>query len=146
MKTCTTCLHLKPPDDFPPDRRARDGKQSKCRGCINSWMKTHYRNKPAEHMLRRAKARAVSMGIEFSLTLADILPLPAVCPIFGEPLRLTTGPQDPWAHSLDRVDNTRGYVKGNVAVMSYRANRLKNDGTARDHEVIAVWMRSKGAA
>lgn len=39
------------------------------------------------------------------------------------------------------MDNEKGYVPGNVVVMSYRANRLKNDGTAEEHEIIAAWMR-----
>lgn len=33
-------------------------------------------------------------------------------------------------------------MRGNVIVMSYKANRLKNDGTADEHEAIAKWMRS----
>lgn len=33
-----------------------------------------------------------------------------------------------------------GYVPSNVIVMSYLANRLKNDGTAAQHARIAQWM------
>lgn len=144
-KCCTTCKQDKPLDDFPPDRRAKDGKQSKCRACINDWIKNHYRQKPAEHMLRRARARATNAGFEFSITLEDILPLPEKCPVFGVTLRTGFMNQDPWAYSLDRVDNTKGYISGNVVVMSYKANRLKNDGTAEEHEIIAAWMRSQAA-
>src|SRR3546814_14524029 len=61
------------------------------------------------------------------------------------PLRLAAKPQDPWAYSLDRIDNTKGYVRGNVAVMSYKANRLQNEGTAEEHEIIAAWMRKQTA-
>lgn len=143
LKNCAGCGEAKPLDAYPPDRRAKDGKQSRCRICVNLWMKTHYHKHPAENMLRRAKSRAASAGFEFNLTVGDILPLPEFCPVFGTPLRLNAKSQDPHGYSLDRVDNTKGYVKGNVAVMSYRANRLKNDGTAEDHEKIAVWMRSK---
>jgi hypothetical protein len=132
-------------DEFPPDRRAKDGKQSKCRFCINEWIKNHYRSKPAEHMLRRARARATKNGFEFSITLDDILPLPDRCPVFGVPLRIGFMSQDPWSYSLDRVDNSKGYIQGNVVVMSYKANRLKNDGTAEDHETIALWIRAQAA-
>ena len=62
------------------------------------------------------------------------------------PLRVSDGGQDPWSYSLDRVDNKKGYVRGNVVVMSYKANRLKNDGTAEDHEIIAAWMRKQAEA
>lgn len=38
------------------------------------------------------------------------------------------GPR-PDSPTLDRLDNTKGYVRGNVIVVSYRANRLKSDAT-----------------
>jgi hypothetical protein len=31
--------------------------------------------------------------------------------------------------SLDRIDNNKGYVKGNVIIVCSRANCIKNDGT-----------------
>lgn len=94
-------------------------------------------------MLHRAAARARDKGWDFALTVDDITPLPSVCPVLGIELRADSGYQDPHAYSLDRVDNKRGYVRGNVVVMSYLANRLKNDGTAEQHEKIAAWMRSQ---
>lgn len=130
-------------NNFPPDRRASDGKQARCRKCINSWMKEHYRRNPAEHMLRRAKSRAQTKGFDCTIMLDDILPLPTHCPVFGMKLTCGNGQQDPNALSLDRIDNTLGYVPGNVVVMSYLANRLKNDGTAKQHERIAEWMQEQ---
>lgn len=140
-KACTACGEVKPLDEFPPDRRGPRGVQAQCRRCINAWMKDHYRKNPAWSMIRRAKARAVKKGLEFDLTVDDILPLPEICPVLGVPLRMSADGRDPWTYSLDRVDNGRGYVRGNVVVMSYHANRLKNDGTALEHEMIAAWMR-----
>ena len=38
-----------------------------------------------------------------------------------------------WAvPSIDRIDNTKGYVPGNVIVMSHRANKLKGDATKEE--------------
>lgn len=147
-KVCTKCKVLKPIDDFPPDkrenRRKHGYKQAQCRACINEFMKLYHRNNPAKDMIRRAKARSKRKNrIDFDLTVEDILPLPEVCPVLGVPLRPGNGEQDPFAYSLDRIDNSKGYVNGNVAVMSYKANRLKNDGSADDHEKIAAWMRQK---
>jgi hypothetical protein len=42
--------------------------------------------------------------------------------------------------SLDRIDNSKGYVKGNVAVISFRANTLKNNATADELRAIANFM------
>jgi hypothetical protein len=140
MKTCTKCKQKLSLDDFPPDRRGKDGKQSRCRACINEFIKQHYRDNPAEYMLRRAKTRATQKGLEFDLGLSDILPLPTHCAVFGMELTKGRGHHDESAFSLDRIDNTRGYVKGNVVVISYLANRLKNNGTAAQHRRIAEWM------
>jgi hypothetical protein len=41
---------------------------------------------------------------------------------------------------LDRIDNNEGYVKGNVAVISFRANTLKNNATAEELRAIADYM------
>lgn len=141
-RVCTSCRIRKPLDEFPPDKRASNGKQARCRPCINAWIKEHYRKNPAAGMWRRARARAKKIGLGFDITIDDLLPLPTHCPVFGSPLCVSASRQDPNAYSLDRINNDRGYVKGNVIVMSYRANRLKNDGTAEEHEAIARWMRA----
>jgi hypothetical protein len=45
-----------------------------------------------------------------------------------------------WAlASLDRRDNSLGYISGNVFIISLRANMLKSDGTPDEHRAIAKW-------
>ena len=76
--------------------------------------------------------------------VADLLPLPTHCPIFGVALEYGGGKgrvYSPNAASLDQFDPTKGYVRGNIVVMSRRANSIKNDGTADEHEAIASWMK-----
>jgi hypothetical protein len=145
MKECRGCHHPKSLDEFPPDLRSPDGKQARCRSCINEFMKIHYRDHPAEYLIRRAKARAAKKGFECSVTVADISPLPLVCPVFGVRLSKSDGQQNPNAYSLDRINNQLGYVPGNVAVISYRANRLKNDASADDLQAVLDWLRGQKA-
>ncbi len=103
------------------------------------------RERPLEvQMLARAKRRAKEQGVEFSLTLADVS-IPAVCPVFGLPLKRGTWGKEDGSPSLDRLIPTLGYVKGNVTVISDKANRIKNAGTAAEHERVAAWMRENGA-
>ena len=71
------------------------------------------------------KSRAKKLGVEFNLTADDIL-MPEVCPITSLPFVFGRGmhKQSP---SFDRVDPKRGYVKGNVRVISRQANAMKQD-------------------
>ena len=82
-------------------------------------------------MRANAKKRAEAAGLPFALSVHDIV-IPEVCPVFGIPLAAPTGaksgPQDN-SPSLDRIRPALGYVPGNVRVISYKANRLRNNGT-----------------
>jgi hypothetical protein len=44
--------------------------------------------------------------------------------------------------SIDRIDNNGGYTVDNIAVISWRANRLKNNATSDELRQIAEWMDS----
>lgn len=44
---------------------------------------------------------------------------------------------------MDRVIPELGYVKGNVEIISYRANRLKNDATYHELRAISLWLEAK---
>lgn len=90
-------------------------------------------------MLATARRRSKVMNWFMNIDESDIF-IPARCPVFGTDL--TLAPNCGNSPSLDRADNTKGYVKGNVWVISDRANRLKRDGTAAEHEAIARYMRS----
>jgi hypothetical protein len=95
-------------------------------------------------MLREARSRAAALGVPFDLTLEDIF-IPPTCPVLGIPLfvspegRRGACPNSP---SLDRLIPSMGYVRGNVAVVSWRANRLKSDGTSDELQLVAAWVRA----
>uniref|UniRef100_A0AB74UMJ1 Uncharacterized protein n=1 Tax=Caulobacter phage BL57 TaxID=3348355 RepID=A0AB74UMJ1_9VIRU len=44
--------------------------------------------------------------------------------------------------SLDRIDNALGYVPGNVVVVSWKANRLKNSGSLQDLKALLTFYES----
>lgn len=140
-KNCTKCKQEKSLDDFYTNKNVLDLRHSRCKLCSSEAIRTYYFTHPVKHMLARACARARNKGLEFALQPEDLEPLPTHCPVFGIKLTRGNGHQDPAAFSLDRTDNKKGYVRGNVVVMSYLANRLKNDGTAEQHARIAEWMR-----
>lgn len=82
-------------------------------------------------------------GWEWTIEFGD-LEFPSHCPVLGLELDYFTEGKGRLENSVsfDRVDPTKGYVKGNVIVMSWRANRIKNDGTSQEHQLIADFMRS----
>ena len=84
----------------------------------------------ASAMWSRAKYRAAHKGREFTITKEDIV-IPERCPLLGIPLvcHRGKGSQQGNSPSLDRKDPEKGYIKGNVWVISNRANTLKNDAT-----------------
>jgi hypothetical protein len=91
---------------------------------------------------RTKKANSIRVGIDFDIEFGDI-DFPTHCPILG--IELDYFSENGYlenAPSFDRVDPNKGYVKNNVAIISMKANRIKNNGTAEDHENIAKYIRS----
>jgi hypothetical protein len=81
------------------------------------------------------------MGWGFNLTLEDIT-IPEFCPILGIKLEKGYGTNRDNSPSLDRFDPSKGYLKGNVYVVSWRANALKRDGTLEEFKKLIHWMES----
>lgn len=84
-------------------------------------------------LIRNAKRRAQKRGIPFDLLPGDV-EVPDFCPALGIPLYRSVGrkAQGPNSPTLDRIDPDRGYVRGNVRVISARANQIKSDATAAE--------------
>jgi hypothetical protein len=82
-------------------------------------------------LLRRASERAKKFGREFDIELSDIT-IPNICPVLNIPLTVGTGKLHAASPALDRIDSSKGYVKGNVRVISHRANTLKSNATLEE--------------
>jgi hypothetical protein len=85
----------------------------------------------ARRIFYRAKSRAKTHGIAFAIDVSDIV-VPTHCPVLGIELAIMPGQGSGYhrnAASLDKIKPALGYVKGNVRVISARANLLKNDAT-----------------
>jgi hypothetical protein len=80
---------------------------------------------PDRALWQRARKRAADRGIPFDLPFDEVV-IPPNCPVLGIPLKVG-GERSPNSPSLDRIIPKRGYVSGNVRVISDRANRLKSD-------------------
>lgn len=97
-------------------------------------------------MLHSAKYRAKKKGVPFTIAIEDVS-IPAVCPVLGIPLVVATGTRVPRDDSptLDRIDNSAGYIPGNVLVVSWKANRIKNNATVEELRRIADFYEERTA-
>lgn len=165
-KTCARCLCEKPLTEF--EKTETGIFRSQCREC-RSWKRKYYqanreseitratkhqnadRNKtnkykrdqmrkhPERYLCQSAKSRAKKTGIPFDLTTKDII-IPPVCPILGIPLKINDALCGPDSPSLDRIIPELGYVKGNVLVLSHRANTIKSDATLEELKQVVAFL------
>lgn len=103
--------------------------------------------KPLEikQIYNRLKASAAKRNIPFELTLMDLhnLSYPITCPILGIPLYFNRGSADDNSYSIDRIDSTKGYVIDNIEVISLRANKLKNNASKQEIQLLAEYYKEK---
>lgn len=169
-KVCGCCGLELPLSDFHINRKGKFGRQAKCKKCTSDayyarnreaviertrqrrataegreqerqWQRARRRSNPLVRMVQEAKARAAKRGIPFGIT-ADHLEMPAVCPVLGIEISMGTGARANCSPSIDRIDSRNGYVPGNVQIISWRANRLKNDATLEEMKAIVSYMES----
>lgn len=136
LKTCSKCDTSKPALEFRV-------KGLTCKSCTSAkqkdWVKANrktilgkrreYIKLPHAQLLRRfahLKRKCLAYGIPFNLEPGDIV-VPTYCPVFGIPLN--SDPHSPFCASVDRIRPHLGYTKGNVIVVSKRANQIKSDAT-----------------
>lgn len=172
MKKCSRCKQHKALCKFAKDSSKRNGLRSDCKECHNESRKEYYlvnkdkineksrvkqsknrekynkqkrdwNNKnPSKYLLTKARARAKKLCIPFNITEEDIV-IPKYCPALNIEISKQDGGFANNSATLDRIIPGLGYIKGNVKVISGRANRIKNDATQEELEKILIWLRSE---
>lgn len=97
---------------------------------------------PIRLMLYGARRRSKRLGVPCTIT-ADDIEIPARCPVLGirlKPSRGGTGGPSDNSPTLDRLVPSKGYVPGNVRVISNKANRIKSDATLKDLVAVAHYV------
>lgn len=166
FKVCRGCNISKSVLDFYQRITSPLGCDSICRICRNKkdkirrnpelnrrgrvkWIEKTLKKDPSLFLWFRTKWAASAKGLDFDLSPED-LKIPEFCEVLG--LRIVVkmpetggrrGAKDE-AASVDRLNSSLGYVKGNVRIISNLANTIKNFGTARQHELVAAYMRKHG--
>ena len=120
--------------------------REKNRDKFNESQKAWGKNNPEKAILIKTKTRAKKNGTEFNIDITDIR-IPEKCPILNIPIirefkgggNKNKGPRAT-SPSIDRLDNTKGYVKGNIQIISHKANVMKNSATPEELLQFAFWV------
>lgn len=92
---------------------------------------------------KNTRGGARKRGIEFNITEEYIKSIwNDVCPVLGIPLKANASRYEDNSFSLDRIDNTKGYIEGNVVIISNRANKLKNNASLDELRKIVKFLES----
>ena len=96
----------------------------------------------AKYLYDRAKTRAKKRGLEFNIEVADIV-IHTYCPVLKIKLVPNVGKAKDSSPTLDRINNSKGYIKGNISVISRKANRRKSDLTLTEAKRLVKYMQKK---
>lgn len=98
------------------------------------------------YLLSKIKSRAKRRNISFNLEISDLV-IPTHCPLLGVKLEFGVKGNYFNSPSIDRIDNTLGYVKGNIAIISCKANSMKNSASMEEMKLfiknIQTYMQIK---
>lgn len=154
-KYCPSCDQILTESSFYKKNGVGEYDENKhyptCRACARESARRCYRNhkssnvenykkNPIKKMFQNLKGRAKRENILFNLDMEDIV-IPEICPVLGIPLiPFSSSDNSP---SVDKFNPELGYVKGNIYIISKKANRIKCDATVEEVEKILIWMKSK---
>ncbi len=112
----------------------------KCTRCVDCRTRINYDEFREYRLYVNAKSRAKRNSIPFSILLSDVV-IPDRCPVLGCEFGRGDGGWCSTSPTLDRVIPGLGYVSGNVAVISWRANRIKSDANIEELEKIVQYVK-----
>ena len=138
-KVCTMCKIEKSFTEFGGKKNGwvdLQGNTHKwhCKACDCKYNAETHMKKPHVRLFHLAKRRALKKGLLFTITMQDVktkFPKDNICPVTKKPFLFGMDNRDS-NPSIDRIDNTKGYTYDNIAVVSYIANRIKNNLTNFD--------------
>lgn len=155
---CTNCKTWKKLDNFSTRIRSIKLKgiltpsiyyRNNCKDCsikslVNGdkyknavYRKEKYRKDPRKFMLSAAKARAKAKGLFFNIDITDII-IPDKCPLLGIDIKISHNILSENSPSLDRLIPNKGYVKGNILVVSFKANSIKQNATLTELKTLVL--------
>lgn len=126
---------------FFKDRHLKSGYKSECKSCASIRNQRWRQANQLSYLVSRAKSRAKTQGVPHKITPED-LSMPTHCPVLG--IKLERGQRGNMDNSpsIDKIEPKLGYVPGNVAVISHKANRIKGDATLDELKQVVRWLEN----
>lgn len=151
------CGYSKPLTEFHKAKKHPDGLDYRCKQCCKEYKKEHreenkniyyertekYRSENRDKaLLYAAKHRAKQQGLPFDIDMTDVV-IPTCCPVLGIELKFNKDKVEDDSPSIDKIIPSLGYVKGNVCVISNRANKIKTNADPYELRMVADWLEEK---
>lgn len=161
-KICTKCKQIMDISFFSKDKYKKSGYRTACKQCSNieykkfqtsdGYIKRLEKAKEsrlhikqinpiavwAHDVYHNAKARAKKSGIEFSITKQWVIDNAVKnCPLLGVELIYGAEKSKSKSASIDRKDSARGYTSDNCKIISFKANRIKSNGSLAEIQLLA---------
>lgn len=165
QRVCKCCAETKNLEEFTKQKQCKMGYSRLCKVCASEYSRKHYEknpnyykeryqsvredelkdrkeqyhNNPEMALLKGAKQRAKRKEVPLDITVEDIV-IPLYCPILNIELKVAEDQPSANSPSLDRIIPELGYVKGNVQVISNKANRIKSDASPEELKLFSDWV------
>lgn len=153
---CLYCNKIKDLKFFTKNKNSANGYIRTCLECNSERTKKQHHlqrgESPIKHRCKRfllgIKYRSKNKNMEFDKTitiekLMEMLINTKKCPCCGVELEIeyvSKNTRENNYPSIDRIDSSKGYIEKNIAIICWRCNYLKNDGTAAEHKLISEYM------
>jgi hypothetical protein len=155
-KVCKKCKEYKSLSEFNKDKVNKDGFRYECKACAAIYHSNTCRFK---RWFGSKRARCKAAGTEFTIEPTDIpgvkirkyknyqnrwsweaIKYPKVCSVFSVELDWDAHICNNNSPSLDRVNPTKGYVPGNVMLISNKANRMKQNMYLKELKIFEEYI------
>ena len=125
------------------------GKNSYCKPCKAEYMKGWYKKAnfneeqrlliKKSRMVQSARKRSVRFNVPFDMCRDDF-EIPSTCPALGILMPNNNKIIQYNSPTIDRIIPELGYIKGNIVVISMKANLIKTNATYKEIRSVSDWL------